>query len=37
MFATGSNMTFAEFNAIMDYVCLITMFISGYMLARISR
>ena len=37
MFATGSNLTFAEFNVIMDYVCLAMVFVSGYMLARIGR
>lgn len=37
MFATGTSMTFAEFNVVMDYVCLVLAFVSGYMLARASR
>lgn len=37
MFATGSNITFAEFNVIMDYVCLALAVVGGYMLARASR
>lgn len=37
MFATGSNLTFAEFNVIMDYVCLAMFIIGGYIVGKYSR
>ena len=37
MFATGTSLTFAEFNMAMDYICVIMAFVGGYVLARASR